>query len=127
MNYLNNIFICSYRLYKKTEKGRDPRFTSCILICICINGILFMTTTLLIRALNIANSSISFLGNYPILIIVFVIVEIIVLFKYYSKGRIDTLNTIFIQKKIIERRIWGLLTILTLVIPIAVGAIEFNR
>ena len=86
-----------------------------------------MTTTLLIRALNIANSSISFLGNYPILIIVFVIVEIIVLFKYYSKGRIDTLNTIFIQKKIIERRIWGLLTILTLVIPIAVGAIEFNR
>src|SRR5258708_321857 len=103
MNYFNNIFICAYRLYKKTEKGRNPRFTSCVLICICINGILFMATTLLVRAFNIPNSSISFLVNYPLFIIGFVVVEIIALVKYYSEEIIDALNTTFIHKKIIEK------------------------
>jgi len=86
-----------------------------------------MTIILLLRILNISNSSISFLGNYPFLAIGFAIIEMIAAFKYYSEERILNLNKNFIQKKIFEKRIWGYVAIFTLIIPILIGALLLNN
>jgi hypothetical protein len=127
MTFFGNIFISSYRIYKKLEKNRDPRFTSSALVSFCFIGILFMAVVLFLRINNIPNSKISVLGNYPFLTICFALIEMFIAYKYFSEKRIIALNNSFEQKKLIERRIWGFVTIITLIAPMTIGAILFNK
>jgi cobalamin biosynthesis protein CobD/CbiB len=126
MKYFDNIFICSYRTYRRFETKRDPRFTASALICVCINGITFMIVVLIPRTFNLPKSSIALIGAHPWLAVVFAVVEMFFLYNYYSGKRINTLDANFQQKKTPEKRFWGFMTIVSLVMPTALGALLLN-
>ena len=127
MRYFGNIFICSYRVYKKLEKQRDPRFTSSILISMCFTAILFMVCVIMQKKYNIYNNPLYILSNYPFILVGFGIAEMFLVYQYYSEERITFLNTQFENKIMIEKYFWGLMSILTLVVPFVIGAIVLNN
>jgi hypothetical protein len=127
MTYFGNIFISSYRVYKRTEKHRSPRFTSTVLLSICFDGILFMMIAILLRLSNTPNSSISFLGNYPFITIVVAFLQMFLIYNYFSEKRIEALNASFEQKKLFERRMWGYAVVISLILPWIIGPILFNK
>jgi hypothetical protein len=126
MKYFSNIFICCYRIYKKLEKRSDPRFTSVIVISMCFTALLFMGCVIMQKIYKIYNNPLYFLAKYPFLLIGLWIGEIIVLYNYYSETKIISLNENFDKKKMIEKWVWVLITIITLVVPIVVGALILN-
>ena|ERR1700761_1967218 len=126
MLYFNNLFICSYRIYKRLEKG-DAGFKASLLIWICFVGILFFACVFLMKEYNIKNTPLSFLVNYPVILIGAAIGGMFLLNNYYSTERINLLNTRFEEKSMMERRLWGHAVILTLVVPYVAGALLLNK
>jgi hypothetical protein len=82
---------------------------------------------LLVRILNIPNYRISFLGNYPFLIVAIVVVEMFISYNYFSEEKIIDLNAYFEEMGLIKRRLWVCIFIISLIVPILIGAILLNH
>ncbi len=111
MNFFDNIFIASYRVYLRYNT--NPKLTSaCLLAAIC-GEIFFLSLVLFNKAFEIdviKRMSWTFTTTLAL-------VAIFGVYNYYSDIRIKRLTERFEEKGLTERRLWGWIAVIILLIP----------
>jgi len=119
LKYLSNVFISGYRAY--LNRNNDPKFAAIILILVCIGGYFGLTLGISKKIWG-RDKVINFLpGTYVIILISGLI--IFLLYLYFSDKRISDLLERFEQKPLWERRLWGWVTVFSILVPYTTTAI----
>lgn len=114
MFYYNCIYASSYRFYSRF-KGETPWGTSIILVSICQIELFFLILAF-IKKITQYNLFLIFPNKFYFLPIFFI--WLFINFKYYTKKRVEKIVDKFEQKNIIQKRIYGVLTIVSFLLPL---------
>lgn len=123
MNFYNNIFASSYIFYSKQKNG-TPLFTSICLVVACQMLFLFFLI-ILFKTLDIIDIFGMLPSKYyflPVLLIWFII-----LIKYYSKEKVRAIMISFEEKTMWEKKFWGILTLISLIVPVITIALLLKK
>lgn len=115
MFFFNNIFAASYKFYSKFE-NEPIRFSATAIVSLCQS----LLSILLLGELH--ERGIIHIPNkyYALLIgVCFVIIN----YSYYSKKKIESILDIYEKKSSIERQIWTVIAIISVLLPIILIAI----
>lgn len=126
MILFDNIFISTYRAYKR--KNDSPRVSEMIFVYICIAGFISLIVESFHKLWGIdIRTRGAFLLRNPILLVLLALAIMFLLYQYYSEQRIEKLLVRFEQKTHLERNLWGWISVMTLILPIVAFAIILNR
>jgi hypothetical protein len=118
MKYFDYIFISGYRAYQKKESA--PRGSGVYLVLALLVGYFFLFAAVSKRIWGIT-PYLDFLGHHPMLIIVVGVILIFLINYYYSSTRTQKLNDEFENLSLSTRKLWGWITVLSIIIPYSVG------
>lgn len=114
MKLYNNLFAASFKFYNRF-KGETPLGTSVCVIFVC-QMTLFFLIIIIIKKL----SGVNFLSVLPnkYYFIPFFILWLYLIYKYYSKERVQLILQEFEGKSINEKRKWSVLTLVFFIVPL---------
>jgi len=123
MIFYNNIFASSYKYYSKFKR-EAPLFSSVCVVIVCQMSFFFLILAIL-KKLNIINLFSLFPSKFYFLPIFFS--WLFLLFRYYTKNRAEEIVIAFNKKPTKERKMWGVLTLASFVIPLIVIAFLLKK
>jgi hypothetical protein len=124
MIYFNYIFISGYRAY--LGRNTSPKFTAVSLVVSCTVG-LFVFISFYIETLCNNDSFLHFFVKRPYLLLGLFALFFWALYNYYSENRIDNLMLRFDNKSYFERVVWGVVAVISLIVPWILFATMLNR
>jgi hypothetical protein len=112
----NNIFAATFNYYSRF-KNESPRFSAACVVTVCQMVLLFLGIIILKKIGNI-----DIFGMLPskYLIIPFLVIWLYLVYRYYTKEKVNQVIELFSQKTILARRLWGVLTIVHFILPIVI-------
>lgn len=113
MNLCNNVFASLYCYYSKF-KNEAPLGSSICLVLVSQISVTILIFVLIGRFMG--NNLFSIFPNKyygPF----FFAIWLFILFKYYSKSRTDTIGKDFKLKSLLEKRNWGIVTLVLFIVP----------
>lgn len=115
MKFYNNIYASAYRSYDKYENG--PRYKAATFIFMCLLGFFAMILALIKKIVVLDLTSLKNYPGYsiPVLIIGFSFLGIV--WKYYSKERVENIISDFESKEVRDRKLWGFIALASFVLP----------
>lgn len=122
MIFYNNIFASTYRYYtfSKGDNASRARFGAAIMVemqLIC----LFFFLVAFIRNIFQIHATSSW-ANYKIIFYILCLVLFRYILKYYSESKTKSIIQNFESFPIGRRRLWGFITISTIILEVALGA-----
>lgn len=119
MGIYNNIFASICRFYSKFKSEEEPRFSAvCVIAVSQITS--FILIVIILNKIKIVNPV--FLLNNKVYMIALMLLWIFILNKYYSREKAERIIKSFLLKSETERRIWGLVSIFSFIMPMVVIA-----
>lgn len=114
MKFYNNIYAACYKFYSKF-KNETPYSTSIIVVDVCQ-----MTLILLIIVIikKITNYNLASLLPNKYYFLPFLILQLYLLYKYYSKEKVNSILEEFETKSPNAKKMWGALTIFFFIAPL---------
>ena len=112
MNFYNNIFASAYKCYDKYDKS--PRYKAASFVFVYTLASLALILAILKKVFFL---SFSILAQYKFLFLIFGLVFLGLLLKYYSSNeRVEIIIKTFEKKQVNKRKLWGFITIITFVL-----------
>jgi archaellum biogenesis protein FlaJ (TadC family) len=123
MKFYNNIFASTYKYYSR-YKTEAPLFSSICVVTVCQMVFLFLIIILLkvFKVIDLFGMLPSKYYFIPVLAL-----WIFLLYKYYTKDKAEEIMIRYEKKPLSERRLWGVITILTFIAPIIIIALLLNK
>jgi len=112
MGYYNNIFASSFKFF--SIRARTPLFGAICVVTVCQFTLVFLICTIM-KIYTHANPFRIFPNQYygiPV-----VPIWIFAVSRYYRKARVEEILNRFNEKSLLERRIWAIVTIISLILP----------
>jgi hypothetical protein len=113
MGYYNNIFASSFKFFSRFER-ETPLFSATCVVTVCQFTLVFLICTI-IKIYTRVNPFIIFPNKYygiPV-----VPIWIFAVSRYYRKARVEEIVNRFNEKSLLRRRIWAIVTIVSLMLP----------
>lgn len=125
MKFYNNVFAVSYKYYERINKY--PRIGAAAVVFLHM----FLLFILLIAVTEaIINYHMLFnYGKYSLIEISLAVILLILMipfWKYYSQERADIIIDKFDKKTSLEKRMWGYITLLSLILEVTILAFVLN-
>lgn len=119
----NNLFASSYRFYNKF-KGETPLGTSVIVVFVCQMTLFFLIITIVkkLTGINVA----SVFPNKFYFIPIFLL-WMYLLYKHYSKEKVKAILQEFEQKSSREKKMWGIVTLISFIVPLVLIAFLLKK
>ncbi len=114
MKFYNNIFASAYRSYDKYEKSPRYRAGSFLFVYMLSSFSLILAIIKKAFALNF-----SVVRNYPgyqVLSLLIGFFFLILIWKYYTNDKIETIIKDFEAKPTGERKLWGFIAVITFIL-----------
>jgi len=118
MKYFDYIFISGYRAYRKKETM--PRSGGISLMLALLGGY-FILIGAVSKKIWGMNPFLDYLRKYPVSIYIVAGLVLFLLNYYYSTDRTQHLDEEFENLPIGTRKLWGWITVLSIIIPYTVG------
>ena len=126
MVFYNNLFAATYRFYKKFYETDRSRFRTVLLLWVHVMGTFFVLVAGVKKLFSLDfarfHNTISYLF---ILAILFLVCPIFL--RYYSNNKIEQIILKFEEKKIPEKKLWGYITVVSLVLEYVIVALLLRK
>ena len=119
MGYYNNIFASSFKYYSNPRFKGTPAFGASLIVILCQNTLFWLVLLIFKKFYGFDYFSL-FPNRYLFLIPYFIWGIFVVL--YYNKARVEKVVILFNQKKIFEKRVWYIITVLSATVPLIIFA-----
>jgi len=123
MSYYNSIYASSYRFYAKF-KGETPWSTSIILVTVCQIELFFLLLTIIKKSTEF--NPFLILPNKFYFLPIFSL-WFFLMFKYYNKERALRIVDEFEQNNMVHKKLWGILTLISFLLPLVLIFILLKR
>ena len=123
MAFYNNIFASTYKYYSRFKR-ETPLFSAVCVVIVCQMTLFFLVLSILKR-LNIINAFALLPNKFYFLPIFFV--WLFLLFRYYTKSKAEEIISRFEKKLPKERKMWGVLTIMSFIVPLVLIAFLLKK
>jgi hypothetical protein len=107
--FYNNIFASVYRCYDKYEGS--PRYKAASFIFIYI----FASIAVLLAIIKKYFIDFSKNDNYKLILVLMGFVFLVVVWRYYTKEKVESIIIKFENKSLSERRFWGYFTVISFI------------
>jgi len=121
MKFFNNLYASSYRIYQEYNDG--GRFSSICVVAIALGTLILLVLVLVEKAFGVS-LLVRINGVYYNFLGLTVIIGLAI---YYSKKRTTLIVEEFEKKSIQERKLWGVVTILSVVLPTLIIAFLLHK
>ena len=117
------ILASAFNFYKPFRR-EDPYFDAVIIVGLCQEMLSFLAVILIRRftKLDLLQGL-----NSKVVLCVILACWMGILFRIYSKNRIDTIVAEFDILKTFHRRLWGIATLVCLILPVVIIAIMLSK
>ena len=115
MKFYNNIYASAYRSYDKYENG--PRYKAASFIFVCFLGLFAMILALIKKIFVLDLTSLKNYSGYSITVLIIGFFFLGIVWKYYSKERVESIISDFESKEVRERKLWGFIAVASFVLP----------
>jgi hypothetical protein len=115
MKFYDNVYASAYRSYDKYEKS--PRYKAASFIFICLLGFFAMLLAVIKKALKLDFTLLKSYTGFKMAFVVIGFFFLGLLWKYYSKERVEVIVSDFEEKKASERKLWGFIAVAAFVLP----------
>ena len=126
MEFYNNLFALAYRFYNRFYEPNRSRFRTVMIIGLHALGSFFILIAAIKKGFAIDFTMIDNTSFYLLVLAIFFLVCSFFL-KYYSKDRIKQVVLKFEEKNIFKKRLWGYVTIVSLVLEYVIFALLLSK
>lgn len=123
MFFYNNIFASSYKYYSKFKR-ESPSFSATCIVVLCQMTMLCLILVILMKFTGINVFSILPNKLYFLLILA---LWFFLTFRYYRKDKIDIIIQKFEKKSNRDKKVWGVLTLFFIIVPIILIALLLTK
>jgi hypothetical protein len=123
MKFYNNIFGATYKYYSRYQT-EAPLFSAVCVVTVCQMALLFLGIILL-KVSGLVDIF-SMLPSKYYFIPIFIL-WLILVYRYYTKGKAAEIVENFEQKPLYQRRIWGVITVICFILPVVTIALLLKK
>jgi len=125
MNFYNNIFASAYRCYDRYEKS--PRYKAASFVFICLLGFFAMLLGIIKKNFKLDFTSLRNYTGYKMMFVVVGFFFLGLLWKYYSKDKVETIISCFEKKTVVQRKVWGFVAVAAFILPWIIFAFLLSK
>lgn len=125
MYFYNKVFASSFQLYSKYYQIQSAVYSSIMIVVVHFFGGLFLLAGVVHKLFKLDFSLLHSVAWVLGLLLLFIIVYMFI--RYYTKERTELIIENYRRKNIINKRIWGLITLFTLITEYVLAALLFTN
>ncbi len=125
MKFYNTIFASAYRSYDKYENS-PAKYRASSFVFVHMLGLVFLIVCVIQKTFSLDFTGVRKFPGYQLIFLMIGFFFLSRLWKYYSKDRIEILVKDFEQKPLLQRRLWGYVAVITLILEFVVAAVVLN-